>query len=376
MTSNPPFYGYGSVSITSDQLNPSSGYVLSSGTLAKRPAPVPGSQFVLVPSSTTALVAWDRYHPLPYVQQWNFTVQKQLRGNLIWETAYVGNHAVHSWAQTDANQPLTNGPGAVATRRPLAQYTVATIKAFAPWGVSTYEGVSSRLEKRYSNGLSFIASFTHGRTIDLQDGSLDACDSCPSNTVQNGYNRAAQKGPSNNDVALRFTFGGLWQLPFGTGHPYLRDGWASKIAGNWRIGWIYAVQTGTPFTVTLNFDNTNAGTTSYPNRICGGALSNPTVQDWFNTSCFVAPASYNFGNEGRNSLRGPGRDNLNFSVHRRFPIRFREGMALEFRAEAFNVFNHPQFALPAAVAGNAGYSTITATSVPSRQMQIAVRLEF
>lgn len=78
MTSNPPFYGYGSVSITSDQLNPATGYVLSSGLLAPRPAPVTGAQFVLLPSATAQLVSWDRAHPMPYVQQWNFTVQKQL----------------------------------------------------------------------------------------------------------------------------------------------------------------------------------------------------------------------------------------------------------------------------------------------------------
>ncbi len=376
MTSNPPFYGYGSVSITSDQLNPSTGYVLSSGSLAARPAAAPAGQFVLVPSSTTALVAWDRHHPNAYVQQWNFSIQKQLPFNMIWEIAYVGSHGVDLWGQAEGNQPLTNGPGAVATRRPLAKYTVAPIKAFGPWNLSSYEGISARLEKRFSNGLSFINSFTHGKSLDLQDGSLDACDNCPSNTIQNNYYRAAQKGPSNNDVAYRFTSGGLWQLPFGAGKRYLQKGFAGAITGNWRVSGIYAVQTGTPFTVTLNFDNANAGTAYYPNRICGGSLPNPTVTTWFNTGCFVPPATYVFGNEGRNSVRGPGRNNVNFSLHRRFPIPYREGMGLEFRAESYNLLNHPQFALPAAVAGNAGYAAITSTSVANRQLQMALRLEF
>ncbi len=376
MTSNPPFYGYGSVSITSDQLNPSTGYVLSSGVSLSRPAPVPGSQFILQPSATTALVAWDRRHPLPYTEQWNFTLQKQLPWNLIWETAYVGSIGIHLWGQTEANQPLTNGPGAVAARRPLAQYTVASIKAFGPWNISTYEGMSSRLEKRFSNGVSFVASFTHGRAIDLQNGALDACDSCASNAVQNNYNRAAQKGPSDIDVAYRFSYGGLFQLPFGPGHALLQHGELSKVASNWRISTIYAVQTGTPFTATLNFDNANAGTTSYPNRICDGAAANPTVTQWFNTSCFVSPATYVFGNEGRNVLRAPGRNNVTLGLHRRFPLHWREGMALEFRGEAFNLFNHPQFSRPAAVMGNAGYDTITSTAVPNRQLQVALRLEF
>ena len=376
MTSNPPFYGFGSVSITSDQLNPSTGYVLSSGALPARPSPIPASQFVLVPTSTTQLVAWDRHHPLPYTQQWNFTVQKQLPGNLIWETAYVGSIGIHLWGQTEANQPLTNGPGAVVTRRPLAQYTVASIKAFGPWGISTYHGMSTRLEKRYSNGLSFIASFTHGHGIDLQNGALDACDSCASNTVQNNYNRAAQKATSDTDVAYRFSYGGLWQVPFGPGTSHLQQGLVGKLVGNWRISTIYAIQSGTPFTATLNFDNANSGTVSYPNRVCGGAAANPTVTKWFDTSCFVAPPTYIFGNEGRNSLRAPGRNSMNFGLHRRFPLHFREGMGLEFRAEAFNLFNHPQFSRPAAVFGNAGYAAITSTAVANRQMQVALRLEF
>ncbi len=376
MTSNPPFYGYGSVSITSDQLNPSSGYVLSSGVPVSRPAPVPGSQFTLVPSATTQLVAWDRHHPSAYVQQWNFSVQKQLPGNLIWETAYVGSIATHLWGQTEANQPLTNGPGAVATRRPLAQYTVASIKAFGPWGISTYQGISSRLEKRFSFGLSFLSSFTHGHSIDLQNGALDACDSCAINTVQNSYNRAAQKGPSDNDVTYRFSYGGLWQLPFGSSRKFLRDGVAAKLAGNWQFSTIYAIQSGTPFTTTLNFDNANAGNVSYPNRVCNGNISGGTVSKWFDTSCFVAPSTYVFGNEGRNVLRAPGRNNLNVGLHRRFPLPFRERMALELRAEGYNLFNHTQFARPNAGVGNAGYATITSTAVANRQMQVALRLEF
>src|SRR5205085_820287 len=124
----------------------------------------------------------------PYVQEWNFTIEKQLRGNMVWETSYVGNHGLHLWGQTEGNQPLTNGPGSVTTRRPLAQYTVASIKYLSPWNRSIYEGLSSRLEKRFSRGVSFIASFTYGRALDLQNPALDANDaSTPGDTVQNAY---------------------------------------------------------------------------------------------------------------------------------------------------------------------------------------------
>ena len=377
MTNNPPFFGYGGVSITSDQLNPATGFVLSSGRLAPRPAPINPAQFVLNPAATTQLVSWDPHYTRPYVQEWNFSIQKQLPWNMVWETNYVGNIGIHMWGQTEGNQPLTNGPGAPNTRRPLARYTIAPIKAFAPWDRSTYEGLSSRVEKRFSRGLAFIASFTYGRALDLQNVALDACDGCgPGDTVQNAYNRNAQKGPADNNVPLRFVFGGSWDLPFGPGHAILRQGWASKLAGLWQVSAIYSAQSGLPFTTNLSFDNANAGTTSYPNRVCSGTLSNPTLSKWFDTGCFVAPPAYQFGNAGRNVLTGPGRNSLDFALHRSFRIPVREAMRLETRAEAFNLFNHPQFGLPGVTIGNPAVGIISSTAVPNRQLQLALRLVF
>jgi hypothetical protein len=100
------------------------------------------------------------------------------------------------------------------------------------------------------------------------------------------------------------------------------------------------------------------------------------LSQWLDTSCFVAPPSYVFGNEGRNVLIGPGRNNMDFGLHRRFPLPFREGMALEFRGEGYNFLNHPQFARPASTVGNAGFGKITTTAVVNRQLQLALRLVF
>jgi hypothetical protein len=377
MTNNPPFYGFGGVSITSDQLNPSTGYVLSSGALAPRPAAIDPAQFVLAPSATTQLVSWSGRYTTPYVQEWNFSVQKQLPWQMVWETNYVGNKGTSLWGQVEGNQPLTNGPGSPTTRRPLAKYTVASIKSFTPWNRSTFEGVSSHLDKRFSSGVSMMASFTYGRAIDLQNSALDACDGCGvGNTVQNAYNREAQKGPSENNVPLRFVFAGVWQLPFGTGHSMLAHGVAGKVVGGWELSAIYSAQSGLPFTTNLSFDNANAGTSSYPNRVCDGNISNHSLQRWFDTSCFVAPPAYVFGNEGRNVLTGPGRNNLDLGVHRSFRIPFRESMRLTVRGEAFNFFNHPQFGLPGTTIGNPGVGTISSTAVANRVMQLAVRFAF
>jgi hypothetical protein len=139
---------------------------------------------------------------------------------------------------------------------------------------------------------------------------------------------------------------------------------------------IYQGQSGSPFTPTLSFDNANAGTTSRPNRVCSGELSNHTLSRYFDTSCFVAPAQYVFGNSGRNILYGPGVNNVDLGIHRVFRIPGREGMNLEFRAEAFNAFNHPQFANPGSTIGTATAGVISATAVPNRQIQFALRFAF
>lgn len=375
MVSNPPFYGYGGVSITSDQLHPSTGFVLSSGSLAPRPAPISPQQFVLVPTATSALIAWNTRYTTPYVQEWNFTIEKQLPWQVVWETSYVGNIGIHLWGDYQDNQPLTNGPGSPTTRRPLAQYTDAGVTYFSPWDRSTYEGLSSHLEKRFSNGLAFVTSFTYGRSLDLQNPALGVCDSCEAgNAIQNIYNRDAQKGPSDQNVPLRFVTAAIWDLPFGPGRAFVKNGIAGEILGFWQLSAIYQVQNGLPFTAVLSFDNANAGNTSWPNRVCNGNISNPTVTQWFNTSCFVTPTQYTFGNEGRNVLTGPGRDNMDLVLHRVFKLR--ERASLEFRAEAYNLFNHPQFQFPGATIGTSTAGVIGATAVPNRELQMAVRVVF
>ncbi len=377
MTSNPPFFGYGGIALISDQIQPSTAFLLSSNASIPRPTPVAPKNFVLKPSATTPLVSWDQQAVTPYVQEWNFTVEKQLPWDMVWSTNYVGNVGIHLWGNYNANQPLTNGPGSPNSRRPFAQYTSGAINRFSPWDRSNYEGISSRIEKRFSTGVSFLASFTYGRAIDLQNPAIDLVDSSGGgDTVQNGYDLNANRAISDGDVPLRFVLSGIWDLPFGKGKPFLDHGWGAAIAGQWELSGIYQVQSGVPFTPVLSFDNANAGTTSRPDRVCSGSLSNPTVQEYFNVSCFATPAAYTFGNSGRNVLFGPGENNVDFGLHRSFQLPVWESAQLEFRAEAFNVFNHPQFNVPAATIGVANAGTIASTSVPNRELQLALRLSF
>jgi hypothetical protein len=381
LTANPPFYSYGGLSIVSDQEHPSSGFEVVSGASITTPPPIPPSQFKLVPTATTALQSWAPHMTSPYVQEWNITVEKQLPWRMAWDTSYVGNHAVHNWVNLQGNQPLTNGPGSPTTRRPLAQYTVASINETLPIGPGNYSGLSSKLEKQFQSGVSFLAAFTFGREIDLQDPSSEEClgsTGCGGggDSVQNVYNFQAQRGPSDNNAAARFSLGGEWALPFGRGNHYLTSGWQSAVAGGWAVAGIYQFETGFPFTVVLGSDNANAGNTSWPNRVCNGNISNPQVKAWFNTSCFATPPEYQFGNEGRNVLFDPRIDNLDVSAHREFHLPIRQETALQFRVEAFNALNHPQFAQPGSTLGTTTFGVVTATSQANRTLQLGARLVF
>jgi hypothetical protein len=148
--------------------------------------------------------------------------------------------------------------------------------------------------------------------------------------------------------------------------------------GSWQVDGIYQAESGYPFTPALSFDNANAGNGSWPNRVCNGNLSNPTLQEWFNTSCFVTPPEYEFGNTGRNVLFGPGINNIDFALERSFPIPLTEPMRLDFRIDAFNLFNHPEFGQLGNTIGTstAGVISATLTSIPNRELQFSLRLSW
>jgi hypothetical protein len=112
-----------------------------------------------------------------------------------------------------------------------------------------------------------------------------------------------------------------------------------------------------------------------PNLVGNPSVAHQTVLQWFNTAAFAQPAQYTFGNVGRDLLRGPDMVNFDFSLFRRFPLKWREGMALEFRAEAYNVFNTTHFGTPVANLSNVNFGQITSAS-GSRQLQLGARIDF
>jgi hypothetical protein len=379
MTNNPPFVGFGGFNLTSDQLNVSSTIPLS-GRLPARPAPADPAAYRLDPLGTVQIRSWPSRNTIPYVQQWNLSVQKDLGKSTVLEINYVGNQGVKLYGAYEGNQP-NPGPGAVNNRRPYrGTLTSGSILRVEPWVTSSYHGMSARLERRFAAGFSFLGVYTFGRSLDMQSN-IDLCDGCTGSSgagaIVDTTNRRLNYGLSDHHTAHRAVFSGFWEMPFGRGRRFLTDGVASALLGGWALSGITTLSTGIPYTLTLNFDNANTGNTNWPNRIANGTLDNPTIDRWFDTSAFVFPAAFTHGNSGRNILTGPGVVSTDASVQRNFALPFlNEVSKLEFRAEAFNLFNTPQLGQPNGALGNPAFGTIGGTARSNRQLQLGLRLVF
>ena len=376
LVNNPPFFGFGGQNISSNQLQPSTGFVLTPGATISRPAAVSPSAFVLVPTATSGLVAWKPHIQTGYIEEWSLSVQKQIPYGILVETTYVGNHGLHLLGFGQGNQPRVLNSTTVNSRRPLAAFTIAPVTYVQDRNASNYNGLTAKLEKRYNHGVSFLTSLTWGHAFDIQNQAGDLCDGCDvGDTIQDNYDYNANYARSDNDVRLRYVLSGTAELPFGKGQPFLNSGVASVIAGGWVLAPIFQYQTGSYSTPSLGFDAANAGTVTRPNRLCNGNIGGGTLQRYFDTSCFVAPPSYTFGNTGRNIIEGPPRNELDLMAQRQFQIERLHSAVVHLRFEAFNVLNHPQFGQPNVQVGNTLYGTIN-TATLARQLQAAIRITF
>ena len=261
--------------------------------------------------------------------------------------------------------------GSILLRQPLPQYSA--LYATGPFVSGNYESLQAQIERRFAKGLGILASYTWGHAID--NGPSSAADDGYDPGPQNPNNLAAGRGNSGYDVRQRFALSTIYELPFGKGKPFVNSNrLGAAILGGWQLTGILTAQTGLPVTPILSYDPTNTGIIAYPNRIASGVLSNPTVQHWFDGSAFVAPVGTSYGNSGRNILTGPGFHNIDLGLSRR--VSLRERIGLEIRAEAFNLFNTPQFGVPNNVVGVATTGAISTVINPQREIQLALRLAF
>jgi len=291
--------------------------------------------------------------------EWSLDLQREITPNLMLDASYVANRANDLFLGVPGNypepgqnliNPVTGQPNTLQERLPYYSVdpglTGFTKRLNA--GNSIYNSLQVKLEKRTSHGLYFLASYTYSH--DLGRGQ---------NFVNPDFYMAQQSNIGFNPPQ-RFTLSYIYQLPFGSGKTYGAhwNRWEDAALGGWQFTGITTYMSGFPFnpSVTSTLDN---GQGNMPNRVCNGAISNPTIQHWYNTSCFVSPAVNQFGNSGFNILYGPGFADWDMAVMKNF--NFSESRYFQFRAEFYNTFNGVNFGQPNSFqcGGFCGEGTIT-----------------
>jgi hypothetical protein len=309
-----------------------------------------------------------------YSSQWNVEVQEQVTKSSTVSLAYVGSETNRVPIQVPFNQ-APPGPGSVYPRQPYQDLSsptgVSTFAMIQSIGRDGYESLQTKFDQRFSSGLFFITAFTWSKNINI--GCADFWEGC---SIQNPYDLNGERGPSPLDVPLVFTFSPGYQLPFGRGKKYFQQGPGAWILGGWQVNGIFSARSGTVYTPGINFDNANVGggVSERPNVLGSPVLGNPTINEWFNTAAFALPAPYTYGNAGRDSLRGPGFWNMDFSLFRSFSLT--EHAHLQFRGEFFNIFNNVDFGNPSATLGNPNFGVITSTANSPRTIQFGAKLNF
>jgi hypothetical protein len=304
------------------------------------------------------------------VYHWSMGAQKQA-GQYVFDVNYVGTRAVKLPLGYNANQALA-GPGSVASRRPYQGFNDITQQI--SMGYSRYNALEARAERRYSNGLSLLVSYTYSKSLDNGGEQLVG-----DLSLRNVNNVDQEYSLSTGDMRHRFVSSVLYDLPFGHGRRFdIANPLLNAVAGGWQVNTIVTVHSGQPFTPLLGVSSANTGA-ARPSVLRDGNLPSDqrTVQNWFDKTAFYSPAQYLYGDAGRDILIAPGAANVDFSTFKRFSLaRLREATELQVRAEFFNFFNHPQFDLPNNRVDIAQGASITKLSTPMRQMQFGVKLLF
>ncbi|HWB95361.1 MAG TPA: TonB-dependent receptor, partial [Bryobacteraceae bacterium] len=341
-----------------------------------------------------------------YNQQWNFNIQRSLGKDVVLELAYAGNKGTHVAfsAQLDQLNPaylslgdrlldMVPNPfyGLISTGvlsqptvqrgyllRPYPQFNGVTATN-AAWGNSNYHAFQARLEKRFSRGLSLLASYTFSKTI--TDGLDGLWDDNGAQLIRDWYCRACNRSVSSYDQPHRLIINTTYELPFGKGKMF-GSGWGPvlhNILGNWQANGILTLSSGQPlrFTTATNTSfSLGGGQTPDTTGKSADLGSARTIDRWFDTGQFTQPAPYTFGTTGRSisQVRYDHARNLDFSIFKEFV--FKERARAELRGEAFNVMNHPLFGAPNTQFGSTTFGQVTTQENAPRQLQIAVKIIF
>jgi len=318
------------------------------------------------------------------IYQGSYGFQYSVSSSFVLEANYVFNRARHLWDLENRNQPDLITPGLPPVMVFPNFVQTSGSPTFIEWltseGNSSYNAFQLSADKRLTRGLGLHFAYTRSKALsqvsDFEAGLRG---------IQNRYNRNAEWGYWDNDTPHRFVASGTYQFPIGKGHRIASSGVWEKVLGDWQLNSIATFASGQPVGIGISQDNSGTGSGSRPNCIRPTSGFQRSLSDWVNPSGYTAPAQYTFGNcSPTPGPRAPGISLVDASLFKNFT--FTESKYLQFRVEAFNFINKPQFGPPSNLSwdtsnpGTAGapasnFGAITST-VPNLQRQIQFALKF
>lgn len=365
------------------------------------------------PTAFPVLTAVDPNIKTPYAQDYNFNIQQELPWSMVFQIGYVGTHGTHLTRFIDADQPYitqaqlnTLNPslsqrlamiGVPAFAIPILESNIGNLPGIVRnqyFGFpkiltavtdvnSEYNSLQTTLSKQLSQGLSFQVNYTFSKSIDEASDFYGSGANGTTVLPQNNFNLLeGERGLSDFDIRHRFSASFVYQIPA----KQWFSGAPGALVNGWEFAGILTLQTGQPFSVLTGLNNSRTGEgNDRPNVISNPNDGPHTVEEWFNTAAFVPNAILTFGNSGRNIVTGPGFHDLDFSLIKN--THFGERTNLQFRAEFFNIFNHPNFAIPSNVESAPNFGAVYETpdvaqnnvglgSGGPRLIQLALKLTF
>jgi hypothetical protein len=355
----------------------------------------------------------------PYEQAWNLDIQRELPGQILLDVGYIGKKGTHLYYGGDTNKNILGpqvenyssaqianlltfvpNPFYGIITNPVSSLSAKTIQAYQlqlpfpqfttfggdspPFANSSYQGLQTRVEKRFSSGLQFLLTYTFSKAIDDASVSQDSFNT-GATSLQDPNNLRAERAVSIFDITHVLQFNHVYELPFGHGkkfgqswHPVV-DGFL----GGWQVSGIWTINSGLPLSFKVNG---GVALPTYgaqrPNLLC--TPSRNTGPNWItsyfsNNACFAKPANYTLGDAARNlsEVRTEGQANTNLAVSKYFSLaRIRESMRLQLTVQAQNGFNHPLLAAPNTTVGSSAFGVITSQANTPRQLEVAMKVHF
>ncbi len=332
-----------------------------------------------VPRPYTFANPFDRR--TPYSIQYMFNVQRELPWNTLFEIGYLGSVSHRLEGLRAVNEAIPADPRvdrrAIFERSPFPNF--GRIQLVDNGGNGNYHSLGTKLTKRFSNGLTYLVSYTWAKSIDT----ATAIRNQGGDTLfpQNSYCRQCERARSSHDTRHRFVTSALWDLPFGKGKALnVENGFLNTLVGGWQVGSILTIQTGFPMTITNGQDASNTGAFfDRPNSSGRNAQLPGDQQDpfrWFDTTQFSPNLPGTHGNVGRNTLTAPGIFGWDFSMLKNFVMPYKDSHSLQFRFEAFNFPNHPNWGNPDGNVSSGTFGRITGTRTNMRNLQFALKYVF